>query len=40
MLSLRLLTNDVVAQLDAFIADKNRWARDEFPHLVLTLAAK
>src|SRR5205823_10243083 len=34
------LANDVVAKLDAFIANEHRGARDEFAHLMLALAAK
>jgi hypothetical protein len=40
LLTLNLLAYDVVAKLDALIANKNRRARDEFPHLMLALAAK
>src|SRR5207302_1612517 len=36
----RLLANDVVAQLDALVADEHRGAGDEFAHLVLALAAE
>src|SRR5580658_7547071 len=35
-----LLLDDVLAQLDAFIADVHRWARDELAHLMLALAAE
>src|SRR5689334_8910952 len=34
------LANDVVAKLDAFIADEHRRAGDQLAHLVLALAAK
>ena len=37
---LGLFTDDVVAQLDAFVADEHRRPGDELPHLVLGLAAK
>jgi hypothetical protein len=36
---LRFLADDVVAQLDAFVADENGWARDQLPDLVLRFAA-
>ena len=35
-----LLLNDVLAQLDAFIADEHRRAGNELAHLVLALAAE
>jgi hypothetical protein len=35
-----LLADDVVAEVDALVADEYRRARDEFPHLVLALAAE
>src|SRR5882672_2782360 len=35
-----LLADDVVAQLDALVADEHRGAGDELPHLVLALAAE
>ena len=38
--NLELFTDDVVAQLDAFVADEHRWTRDQLPHLVLAFAAK
>jgi hypothetical protein len=37
---LGLLADDVVAQLDAFVADEHGGAGDELPHLVLRLAAE
>jgi hypothetical protein len=37
---LHLLTNYVVAQLDALVADEDRRACDQLPHLVLTFAAE
>ena len=37
---LRLLANDVHAQLDAFIADEHRRAGNQLPDLVLALAAE
>ena len=40
VLALRLLADDVVAQLDALVADENRRTRDQLAHLVLALAAK
>ena len=36
----QFVTDDVVAQVDAFIADEHRRAGDQFFHLVLALAAK
>src|SRR5690554_6905447 len=36
----QLLTDDVVAELDAFVADEDGRARDQLPDLVLTLAAE
>ena len=36
----RLFANDVVAQVDAFIADEHRRPRNEFAHLVLRLPAE
>ena len=39
-LFLQFLANDVVAQLDAFVADEHRRARDELAYLVLALAAE
>ena len=36
----QLISNDVVAQINAFIANKDRWAGDEFFDLVLTLTAE
>jgi hypothetical protein len=33
-------TNDVIAQIDALVTDKNRGAGDQLPDLVLALAAK
>src|SRR5690606_16844133 len=38
--TLGLFADNVVAQLDAFIADEHRRARDELAHLVLRLAAE
>ena len=35
-----LLADDVVAQLDALVADEHRRAGDQLPHLVLALAAE
>ena len=35
-----LLTDDVHAKLDAFIADEDRRPRNKFPHFVLALAAE
>src|SRR5438093_6247195 len=35
-----LVTDDVVAKLDALVADEHRRAGDELLHLVLALAAK
>jgi hypothetical protein len=35
-----LVANDVVAQLDALVADEHRRAGDELAHLVLALAAE
>ena len=40
VLALRFLADDVVAQLDAFIADEHRWARNQLAHLMLALAAE
>src|SRR6185295_16424064 len=37
---LELLANDVVAELDAFVADKNRRTGDQLTNFVLTLAAE
>jgi len=37
---LELLTDDVVAQLDAFVADEHRGAGDELPDFVLALPAE
>jgi hypothetical protein len=37
---LQLFADDVVAQLDAFVADEYRRPRDELADLVLTLAAE
>ena len=37
---LELLTNDVVAELDALVADKDRRSRDQLADFVLGLAAK
>src|SRR5438874_1931812 len=37
---LELLTDDVVAQLDAFVAHEHRGAGDQFADLVLTLPAE
>src|ERR1700704_517926 len=37
---LELLADDVVAQLDAFVAHEHRGAGDQFAHLVLTLPAE
>ena len=37
---LGLFADDVVAQLDAFVADEHGRAGDELPHLVLRLAAE
>jgi hypothetical protein len=37
---LELFANDVVAQLDAFIADEHRRSGNEFAYLVLALAAE
>src|SRR5205085_10282866 len=37
---LELLTDDVVAELDALVADKNRRTGDQLAHFVLTLAAE
>ena len=37
---LGLFANDVVAKLDAFVADKDRGARDQLAHFVLRLAAE
>ena len=37
---LRLLADDVVAQLDALVANEHRRPGDELPHLVLRLAAE
>src|SRR5262245_22479825 len=34
------ILNDIVAQLNAFITDENRWSRDEAPDLMLALAAE
>ena len=39
-LLLNLLADDVVAEIDALVADKHRWSRDELAHLVLALAAE
>ena len=33
-------SDDIVAKIDAFIADIDGWAGDEFAHLVLALPAK
>ena len=35
-----LLANDVVAQFDTFIANKDRRPRDQFPNFVLTFATE
>src|SRR5260370_39545598 len=35
-----LVANDLVAQIDAFIADEDRWAGNQFFHFMLALAAK
>ena len=35
-----LFTNDVVTELDAFVADKNRWTGNQLTNFVLTLAAE
>src|SRR5215469_16887187 len=35
-----LLTDDVHAEFDAFIADKDRWSSNQLSDLVLALAAK
>jgi hypothetical protein len=37
---LYLLTNDVVAQLDALVANKYRWTSNKLFHFVLALAAE
>ena len=37
---IELFADDVVAQLDTLIADKNRRAGDQFPDFMLALAAK
>ena len=37
---LELFANDVITQLDAFIADEDRRARDQLANFVLALAAK
>src|SRR6516225_2235975 len=37
---LGLLADDILAQLNAFIADEHRRPRDELAHLVLALAAE
>src|SRR6516162_8969912 len=37
---LGLLANDILAQLNAFIADEHRRPRDELTHLVLALTAE
>ena len=34
------LLDDVLAQLDAFIADEHRWPGDELAHLMLALSAE
>src|SRR5450755_3266347 len=34
------LVDDILAQLDAFVADEHRRARDELAHLMLALAAE
>jgi hypothetical protein len=39
-LFLQLLTDDVVAQLDAFIADEHAGPGDQLAHLVLALSAE
>ena len=39
-LSLHLFLDDVVAEVDAFIANEHRRARNEFPHFMLAFAAK
>jgi hypothetical protein len=40
LLALTFFTDDVVAELDAFVADEHRRARNQLAHLVLALAAK
>jgi hypothetical protein len=40
LIGLRLIADDVVAQLDAFIADEHARTRDEFAYFVLALAAE
>ena len=35
-----LLTDDVHAELDAFVADENRWTRDQLADFMLALAAE
>jgi hypothetical protein len=40
VLGLRLFADDVVAQLDAFIADEHRRTGNQFADLVLALAAE
>src|SRR6202030_4359746 len=35
-----LLTDDIHAELDAFVADEHGWTRNQLPDLVLALAAK
>src|SRR5690606_24444810 len=37
---LHLLTDDVVAQVDALVADENRGAGNQFAHFVLAFAAE
>ena len=39
-LGFRFLTNDIHAQLNAFIADEYRWPGYKFTHLMLALAAE
>jgi hypothetical protein len=38
--ALGFLANDVVAKLDTFVADKNRWPGDQLAHLMLRLSAE
>lgn len=40
LFALTLFADDVVAKLDALVADEHRRARDQLAYLVLALAAK
>ena len=40
LIMVAFFSDDIVAKIDAFIADIDGWAGDEFAHLVLALPAK